>query len=193
VTISATSYPGEYFVPSLPSGTTSWRVTRVKLRLHDNSSPDGIAKVQLRTATPGGLPTNRVLDQATLVEDALSSNASWAEYGFSGHSGLDPGAGLCIVIQYTSGSGDCGMIQKNTLSLLSSSKYIRSTTSGWTWTSSGLESLLMYVYAKPTKQDPVAYTYNLPTVRVSLRTSTDARSATATSIKLLNNPQVTGP
>jgi prepilin-type N-terminal cleavage/methylation domain-containing protein len=193
VDVSATSYPGEYFVPSLPNGTISWRVTRVKLRAHDNSSPDGIAQVQLRTATPAGTPTNRVLDQATMVENTLGSSATWVEYAFSANSGLDPNAGFCIVIPYVSGSGDCGQVQKNTLSLFSSSIFIKSLTTGNSWNTSGLDSLLLYVYGKPTRQDTVAYKYYLPSVRLSLRTTSNSQSAVATTVKLLNLPQVTGP
>jgi prepilin-type N-terminal cleavage/methylation domain-containing protein len=193
VTLSSTSYPGQYIVPSWPSGTLSWRISRVKLRAHDNSSPDGKAALQLRTATPGGLPTNRILDSATIIEDDLDSNPTWVEYAFSNHSGLSPNNGYCLAIQYTSGSGDCGAVQKNTLSLLSAAKYIRSTTGGASWTSSGLDNLLIYVYGVPTVQNAASYNYFLQNVRLSMNPTTSTRGAIATTIKLLNAPQVAGP
>ncbi len=193
VALTSTSYPGEYFVPSLPNGTVSWRVSRVMLRVHDNSTPDGQASLQLRTATPGGLPTNRVLDQATMLESTFGSTAVWATYSFSHHSGLAPGSGYCVTVVYSSGSSDCGYVQKNTLSLLSSSTYLKSTNSGSTWTTSGLDSLLIYVYGVPTFQNAASYNYYLQNVRVSLATTSDTHSAVPASIRLLNAPQVTGP
>jgi prepilin-type N-terminal cleavage/methylation domain-containing protein len=193
VPISSISWPGQYVIPSFSNDVISWRVSRVKLRVHDNGSPDGTALVQLRTATPGGIPTNRVLDQATLVEKNLGSSYAWAEFGFSGHSNLNPNNGVCIVIPMTGSASDCGMVQKNTLSLLGAAKFIKSTDGGLSWTSSGLDNLLIYVYGVPTRQDPVAYNYFLSNVTVSVCTSSNAKAALTTTVKLLNTPQVAGP
>jgi hypothetical protein len=51
----------------------------------------------------------------------------------------------------------------------------------------------MYVYGIPSYQNPPSYNYYLQNVRLNLQPSSNSRSAIATTIKLLNTPQVTGP
>lgn len=192
VSVKSDTNPGEYFVPSLPNGTISWRVSRVLVSARTGGPAQGSCYVQLRTATPAGSPTNRILDQAVLNESTLGSSFSWVTLPFSNHSGLNPNNGLCVVLDWVN-DAEAAQLQKNTLSLLSSSQYFKSNTAGGPWTMSTLDSLLMYVYGIPTYQNAASYRYYLQNVRLNLQPSTDTRTAIATSVKLLNSPQVTGP
>jgi hypothetical protein len=152
----------------------------------------GSCYVQLRTATPAGTPTNRVLDQALLSESSLGASFAWVTVPFSNHSGLNPNNGLCVVMQWIS-DAEAAQLQKNTLSLLSSSQLFKGSSAGGSWTPSTLDSLLIYVYGVPTHSSGVAYNYYLQNVRLNLQASADSRATIATSVKLLNAPQVTGP
>jgi prepilin-type N-terminal cleavage/methylation domain-containing protein len=192
VDVASDSYPAHYIVPSWPASTLSWRVTRIKIRARTKGGANGRTKVQIRTATPAGSPTNRVLDEYLLDESSLDSNYAWIEIPFANHSGLSATAGVCFVMNWVNDT-DSAQIQKNTLSLLSSSKYLRSTNGGSTWSVSGLDNMLIYVYGKPMQPNPVSYNYFLKNVRVALRTTTDTRANLATSVNLLNSPQVVGP
>jgi prepilin-type N-terminal cleavage/methylation domain-containing protein len=192
ISVKSDSNPGEYFIPSLPSRAVSWRVSRVLLSARSGGAVQGSCYVQLRTATPAGTPSNRVLDQAVLNETTLGSSFSWVTLPFSANSGLDPNAGLCVVLQWTS-DAEAAQLQKNTLSLLSSYQYFKGSAGGGSWTVSSLDSLLMYVYGIPSYQNAPSYNYYLQNVRLNLQASSNSRSAIATTIKLLNTPQVTGP
>jgi prepilin-type N-terminal cleavage/methylation domain-containing protein len=192
VSVKSDSCPGQYFVPSLPSSAVTWRVTRVKIRASKRSGGSGVTKVQLRTATPAGTPTNTILDEATMLEDNLDSNYFWVEFPFSTNAGLDPNKPYCIVLQWVS-DAEAAQIQKNTLSLLSVAKYLKGKSDGTSWTTSGLDNMCIYVYGRPMQQNAVSYNYLLQNVRLSLQTSSNQKSAVATSLKLLNAPQVTGP
>jgi hypothetical protein len=192
VSVTSSNYVGEYFVPSLPNNTVSWRISRVKISARSGGAAKGMCSLQLRTATPAGTPTNRVLDQVAIDESTLGTSYAWLQLPFSAHWGLNPNSGYCLVLNWIS-DAEALQVQKNTLSLLSSYNFCKASSTGGSWNVSTLDSLLMYVYGVPTFQNAASYKYFLPNVRISLSTTSNARSIVATTVKLLNAPQVTGP
>src|SRR2546423_3340557 len=102
-TITGTNYIGEYFVPNLPSGALTWKVTRVKFKARANGFQDGILSYQIRTAS-AGLPTSTVLDSGTLNESRISSFYTWQQVNFTTATGLIPGSGACFLLMLNASS-----------------------------------------------------------------------------------------
>ena len=99
--IKNSEWIGQYFSPSsLPSGTISWKVTRVQFEAQSRGKRNGELLVQLRPATGGHLPTGTVLEQRLMLESDLIPDYTWQEFSFANVSGLAPGQGLCLVLEH---------------------------------------------------------------------------------------------
>jgi prepilin-type N-terminal cleavage/methylation domain-containing protein len=193
-TVQPDDWCGQYFVPNLPNNITYWRVTRVRYQAQKHSSDDGLTRVQLRKATSGGLPTNTVLDQTTLVEASMNSNYAWIDSYFTGAARLDPSAGLCLVFRWMSNDESCDILSRTvTLALVGGSQFVSTSNSGVTWSGNVLRSMPLYVYGTCATQDADSYTYNLGSVRLQLRSDTNAAARVNSAVQLLSQPVVSGP
>ncbi len=136
----------QYFQPSLPPGTTSWSVTRVRFQAEiSGNGSDGITKVQLRTEDGSSLPTSTVLEEKLMNETDLTSSPTWQEFAFSGVSGISPTAGLCLVFEWAGGN-QSARVEIDYGS--TNGGHQTSGDQGSTWVPSSSESVVHYVYGK---------------------------------------------
>lgn len=191
-TVDSGHWYGQYFQPTLPANSLSWKVTRVKFMARLNGNATGQTLVQIRTAS-GGKPTSTILDQATMLESSLSSAYAWQQFSFTNVSGIAPNAGLCLVMTTSDSDPSCDLRYQNSNATGSNMWFVQSGGSGSSWSIQSDADMLIYVYGTVTTPDPVAYQYWLTSVRCALRVGGDGNSRLATSIRVLNEPQVNGP
>ncbi len=189
---------GQYFEPVLPEGATSWRVMRVGFRARIDGLGLGAVKIQLRQATPEGLPTSNVLEQETVSEwDFGTSYDPWYEVAFSEVSGLAPGQGLCLVFEFASDPfweaycckieyhDDGGDTPPNT-------HMVETATKGASWTSPYGKSLRFCVYGTVTAPEDGGGVERVSCLHVSVRTGPEAATRVDTAVQMLNRPLVPG-
>ncbi|HEX2973545.1 MAG TPA: prepilin-type N-terminal cleavage/methylation domain-containing protein [Tepidisphaeraceae bacterium] len=189
--ITSLQWGGEYFKPTLPAGTTSWRITRVTFNARVYGGNGGTTKIQVRT-TSGGYPTGTVLDEAILSEASLGASYSQQNVGFTKLAGLTPGVTLCLVMQWQGDTESCA-IQYQTQSITSSNAYMVQTYNGGSsWSYQSLWDIPFCVYGTVSTAGPTTYKYYLTSVRCSLKTGLADQSRITTSARVLNEPEVTG-
>jgi len=182
----------EYFAPTLPAEATSWRVSRIQFRGQTSGLLDGTLKVQLRP-TIGGLPGAGVLEEVSIPESALSFTCQWKDVGFSNVSGLTPGTGLWLVFQGATSNNACEVCVETSATSPPNLSYRLSTNGGSSWSTLSGHQLRFYAYGKITSPSPVTYQYLLSQASCTLRTGSDATCRLQTSIRVVNEPQVSGP
>src|SRR5205823_356590 len=101
--IDGTHCASQYFVPAVPPGWGSYRITHVNLFLRTPGPQDGVAVVKVCAADLNGLPTTPVLEQVSVYESALGTANEYISVPFTKLTGLDPARGLCVVVAYGSG------------------------------------------------------------------------------------------
>jgi len=183
----------QYFAPSLPADTLSWKVTRVFFYAAAKNAATGEIKVQLQLATAGGIPSGVVLQERTLLESTLSA-FSWnlQEFSFSEASGLSPDQKLCLVLKWVSGAEACQIRIREYSVPSPHDGYMRSIDQGLTWQEYDEQSFLFWVYGTvTTESEPEIETlYYLDGVDVNVQKGTDAQSAVNTRVRLVNQPEV---
>ena len=184
----------EYFVPSLPANTISWKVTRVVLTAKLDGATDGQASVQLQLPTLGKQPSGIVLEEKTLLESTLLSNYRDQEFTFSVTQGLSPAQGLCVVIKWIANGTACRVRGRSSSVTATNLSLAKSTNRGASWSALASQSLLFTVYGTATTAGTpqTQTTYYLEGVDIKLRASSDAQSIVQTGVRLLNRPEV-GP
>lgn len=183
----------QYFAPSLPADTVSWKVTRVSFYAAAKNVISGQCRLQLQLATAGGLPTGIVLGEKTLYESTLSP-LFWTlkEFDFSNVSGLSPGQKLCLILKWVSGTEACQVLIRDEYVPASSAGYMQSTDRGVSWTQYSDQSLLFRVHGTVTTegQPQVETTYTVQTVNFTLRKGDDTQAVVHAGVQLLNGPEV---
>jgi prepilin-type N-terminal cleavage/methylation domain-containing protein len=110
--LTATAGVAQSFTPVLPSGTSSYTITRVQLPLESSGAADGAMAVRITTADALGRPTATVLGTAVVFEAQLSTTAyELVDVPFTNLSGLTPGQTLCVSVGYLFGTGTVGRLQ----------------------------------------------------------------------------------
>lgn len=188
--IDSTHWYGQYFKPTLPTSAVQWRVTRAKFKAQKHGPAIGQTRVQIRAATSGGLPT-LVLDEAVMNESTLPGSYAWQEFSFTNAAGRSPGAGACLVFQWSSDADSCDILYQSLLSLPINSWMVRSTNGGQSWSIPALQSLVYYVYGTYSTTDAASSTTSLASVRCTLQAGSDVGAKLSTSIQMLNEPQIT--
>lgn len=189
--VTNTQLRGQYFQPTLPANTKTWKVTRVRFRACRDGATSGDTKVQLRLAN-GAWPGDYVLEEHSVAESMLSSSYQWVEVPFTSTSGLLPDNVLCLVLVGSSSYPTCDV--QNQLGSSGQGNYsVSSNDGGQSWSGAGGWTFSFAVYGTANTPDPVSYRYLLTDVRCSLRTGPDAWSRMQTSIRVVNEPQVAGP
>jgi hypothetical protein len=139
------------------------------------------------------VPGDFVIEEKTMMENTLSTSHQWVEFPFTNTSGLLPGNALCLVLAGTSRENSCEVQYQALLAVPSGSQYVTTSTGGGSWATPLAQSLLFAVYGTVSTPDPVSYRYLLTDVRCTLRSGPDPWSRIQTSIRVVNEPQMTGP
>ncbi len=141
------NYAAEYFAPSLPSGTTSYTLTRLRVQLKAGGGQDGAITVRV-TAPPTLLnPTANVMATTTVYESALSTTYEYVDVPLTGLSGLSPSQTLCAVLSYGTGSsGQVCIVETDTsaLGILGGACWTTSTNAGSTWSAASALTAPMF-------------------------------------------------
>jgi len=191
--IKDSEWYGQYFLPSLPGDTVSWKVTRVRFTARTDGSTDGECKIQLQLPTQGKLPSGVVLEEKTLLESTLTWFYTTQEFSFSSVSGLSPQQGICLVYKWISNGTACKIFGQDKNIYTSNIHLSKSTNGGASWSTLYDESLLFKIYGTVTTsgEPQIENTYYLKTVGITLRKGRDEPSTVYTATKMLNNPEVT--
>jgi prepilin-type N-terminal cleavage/methylation domain-containing protein len=189
--IDSSSWPAQYFRPSLPSSAAWWRVTRVSFQARSHGSASGETRVQLRGADALNLPTLRVYDQVAVAESTLTATYAWKEVSFARDVRLSPGQGACIVLQWVRDADACDVSYR---SGIVSGTMSRTSDGGRSWLPA-VAQLTLQVRGVIATAEPQNYQYNLTNVHVGMRCGKGAAdSATyCGSVRLHNVPQVGPP
>ena len=194
VAVKSDFWVGEYFLPTLPADTVSWKVTRVKIRALASDFPlDGVTNVQLRLPASGNVPSTNFIGEALMYESSLMSSFLWYTFSFTSVAGLSPGQGLCLVLKTTSTDGSCRVEYASGGVSLPNAGYLEY---GGSWTVNTDYALQFYVYGTITTssgEPEVVNVYDLTRVGIKLRIGADARTRVQTAAQVLNAPEVTGP
>jgi hypothetical protein len=91
----------QYFAPTLPTNTVSWKITRVDVRL-DRLSDKNIL-VQIRPADASQKPSAQVLEEVVIPTKSLPWSYVWVPANFTSVSGLDPSTAHCVVLTSDAG------------------------------------------------------------------------------------------
>lgn len=83
VLVRNNSYPAQVFTPTLPAGTVSWRLTRLRFVARNGSGLLGIVGVQIRNVDSStGLPSATVLDEQQFLQTLLTGTNTWYSLNF---------------------------------------------------------------------------------------------------------------
>ena len=185
---------GEYFLPTLPADTVSWKVTRVKISALASDSPfDGVTKVQLRLPAFGNVPSTNFIGEALMYESSLMSSFLWYTFSFTGVAELSSGQVMCLVLKTTSTDGSCRVEYASGGVSLPNAGYLEY---GGSWTVNTDYALQFEVYGTITTssgEPEVVDVYDLTGVGIKLRMGADAGTRVETAAQVLNEPEVTGP
>lgn len=184
--ISATSGHSQFFRPALPAGAGGWSVSRVLLRLEPDATRDGVARVQLRTATAAGLPTATVLAEALVEESAMLPVGEFTAIDLAA-TGLAASDGLCIVLLRSSGAGAGRVAVRSTGATAPAPMTYAASTDGAAWTAEPAAVIPFYVVGSVSAGTPTLR--SLERVDLSIRAGAPAAAADV-SIRLLNLPQI---
>ena len=191
--IDANNWPGEYFLPTLPSDALSWKVTRVRFQAKVRGANDGVTKVQLRLANSSSLPTSTILEEHLLYESGLLGTYEWQEFSYTSVGGISPSQGLCLVLRFVSADvHSCDILYRDRRTILSNGAFVSTTNAGSTWTKNTAKGLSFYIYGTITAygEPQMVDVYYLTGVRVALRLGAGAGSRVETGVQVLNKPEV---
>jgi len=141
----------QYFHPTLPTNTISWKITRVEFRAKTKAQPSGTLAVQIARADASQKPTTEVLDAVEVPESALSPSYDWYEVGFTVVSELAPSQGYCLVIKGITDSAGTVQWERNGSPMTPNTHWMTSDNGGGSW-SDPVESqdMRFYVYGTVT-------------------------------------------
>ena len=140
------TFAAEYFTPSLPSGTTSYSLTRLRIMMKGGGQ-DGIITLRVTAPTLLTNPTANVLATTAIYGAGFSNAYEYIDVPLTGLSGLRPSQTLCFVFSYSSGNGQVGVIETDNAltSILTGASWSTSTNAGNTWSiASSLTAPMFY-------------------------------------------------
>ncbi len=189
IAVASTSLPiqdktwiGQYFQPTLPADTVSWRVTRVVFRAMEHGPDDGRALVQLRLADAvTKLPTSTILEQTTMFEADLTGAFMWREFAFSNVAGLSPTDHLCLVLEWEQSKHSADIEYDG-----APSGRLTTSDAGANWNLDNGSSMLYYLYG--TVSQPGQDRFPIRLVKISLDAGTLEVVPLYTAATLLNEP-----
>jgi len=110
-TLSKDAWAAMYFKPTFSANTTERKITKVKVRLKQQSTASQTVQIQVRNATGSNLPGTTIMASATVAESTLPASYGWVEVTLSGLTGLDPTKGYVLVVGQTNTSGNAGQVE----------------------------------------------------------------------------------
>jgi hypothetical protein len=128
-----------------------------------------------------------------LNESNLTTAFTWQEFPFTRVSGRAPGTGLNLIIQWVTAAAACDIQYQLLLATDASGQFVTTSNAGSTWSLPPGQDMLYYVYGTYSTPNPVAYDYWLTGVRCTLRSGSDPAGRVRATIRVLNEPQVSGP
>ncbi len=181
--IKKNNWIGQYFQPTLPADTISWRVTRVVFRAMEHGPKDGETLVQLRVFDEiTQLPTTTILEQTTMFESNLSGGFTWQDFAFSNVAGLSSTDHICLVLEWVQSTTSATI----EFDLTAGSDRLTTADAGANWNLDTGSSMLYYVYGKVTQPGPGPFPVHL--VNISLDAGTLEAVPLYTAAVLLNEP-----
>jgi len=191
-TISSSASYGQYFLPSLPPDTVTWKVTRVQFFAKTHAPVKGESKVQLQLATVAHQPSGTVLEETTLLESTLTKDYLTQELSCSNAGELAPTQGLCLLVEWVADKDACNLQGQSAGITTADSHLLQSTDQGASWSSVANQSLLYQVFGTVTAPvTQIQNTYYLRLANIELKTTDDEQSIVHTSARTLNRPEVT--
>jgi hypothetical protein len=186
------SWHGQYFLPSLPAETISWKVTQVEFLAKKSGASTGESKVQIQLADGALRPSGAILEEKTLLEGTLTSSYLTQQFAFSSVSGLSPDQGLCLVVEWVANGTACLVQGQGSGVATPNSHLVSSTDQGSSWSALTDQSLLFSVYGTVTTAgEPQIQDVNrLQAVEITLRTRSDESSTVHTAARTLNRPRI---
>jgi len=184
------SWWAECFRPSLPGEAVEWGVTRVRFRAKKDGGNSGDTNVQLRLGTDGLIPTDSVLDAATMPESSLGTGYATQEYAFSGVKGLRPDEEACLCFVTNSSSPTADIEHRGSGVSLSNAQLVRGVPA-WTNTySDRAPRFWVYgTYATPGATQTVTR-YHMQRVNLRLRVGADEMTQVVSAVHTRNLPEV---
>lgn len=148
---------GETFLMPVPTGTTSYTITRVALYLRADTTLDGVLIVKVYPAdavTNTPITTQAPLEEVWIPEVALTNSMGWLELPFTKLTNLNPSQKYCVLITGTGAAGNYHAIAgylthalPPLTTILAPNTYLVQTTTGAApWTTSSSNSLRYKVY-----------------------------------------------
>lgn len=130
-------WSAQYFKPTLPANTESWKINGVRIRLKKDGGASGVVSVQIRDADSNQKPGSTILANGTVNESDLSSSFQWVRVNFSPVGELNPADGFCLVVGYSSGSSTIAKIEyeHNGYPMTSNTHWMTTNNSGRSWSS----------------------------------------------------------
>jgi hypothetical protein len=145
--LTNTTWVGQYFKPTLPTGATAWSITHAKVQLQRNGTATGNVSVAIYAANASQLPTGSALASGSVdISTVSSSAATWVNVPLS-MTNLTPGAGYCLVIGTASGSVGGALYDANALT---NTQFCSSTSGATAWAANSGHSLEFYLYGTTT-------------------------------------------
>ena len=187
----------QYFLPTFPTGTTIWKIKRVRIMARaDGSKRDGVIKIRITTAGPSHQPTATVLDEATVLETSLDDTYGWADVDFTSLNDLDPTQGLCVVIIQMAGSDSAGKIQyeENGVPMTAGTFWMTTSNAGQSWTTeTNSRDMRFYVYGTYDTYTGADTTKTVNGIGLTLQIGPTTQTRVVTSTRVLNAPEVVQP
>lgn len=187
--VNTNNWVGQYFLPaSLPAGVIGWRPTRVRFQAKVSDAA-GATNVQMQMPNATATPNGTILYQSTLSGSSLTSSYAWQSFTLSQMPRLTPTSGVCLVLQYASGSPNSAIVQSN-----NGSGLLQTSNAGTTWTESSTTSLQSQIYGTLTHQTTAQTMTSryLSATTLSLRASRSTNPAVQTTAQSLNHPEMLG-
>ncbi len=179
----------EYFKPTFPADAVSWKVTRAQFLARRDTDHDTTMTIGLRLPTAGNMPSDTILDTATMAQRSLTEELQWVEKSFSSAAGLSPEQGLCLT--FTTSDEYSGKLRYKTGGVsLPNAGFIEGDPS---WKDIKTDkALLFHVYGTVTTQGPpqtLTREY-VRGIRLTLQAGDDDSTQLDTAVAMLNAPEV---
>ena len=126
----------QYFKPTLPTNTVSWKITRVRFYGMQKQNVDGTIAVEIRAADSSLKPTGSALATVSISESSLGLTYTLREEILNGPTGLNPSVGACLVLRQSGGSDHAATIRylSGGTTMPTNTHYMTTSDRGVSWT-----------------------------------------------------------
>ena len=188
---------GIWFAPSLPAGTTAWRIKRIEIKARQVGTADGAFRAQVHLADSGHLPLV-LREQVIVSESNLPTSSGGYEIAFPGVASFLPTERACITFVHDSGSGTVARLEYGSsstgsanTSLLAYETVLLLFQTWVEYTSADLRIRIWGNYSGPPGTGTQEFYYT--NVDSRLQIGTNANATFHQGVRLVNVPQAAGP